>query len=127
MGLRDTAAADAIEIINDTIDGGDEIFITSPTGVSETFRALTNDIAISIDPETGLTVSGRQCSAVVATADLAAVGFDGITGVADADAKPWVVLATDVNGVQGTFKVAETRPDNTIGLLTLILEEYVPL
>jgi hypothetical protein len=127
MGLRDIAAADAAEIIQDAIDGGDEITITSPADVSETFMALTNDIAFSIDPETGLTVSGRQCSAVVASADLTAFGFNGITGVADADSKPWVVRATDIKGVQGIFKVADTRPDNTIGLMTLILEEYVPL
>lgn len=127
MGLRDTAAADAIEIIQDLNDGGDEISITSPAAASEDFLALTTDIAFSIDPETGMTVTGRQCTATVPISDLIAAGFAAIEGVADADAKPWVLQMTDSNGVTGTFKVAKTAPDNTLGIMVLFLEGYTPL
>jgi hypothetical protein len=124
MGLRDIAASDVIEIINDTETGGDEITITSPAGVSETFNALTNDIHFAIDPETGETVTGRQCSATVLSSDLVTAGFTDIKGIPDTNSRPWVVQMTDINGVTASFKVVESHPDNTIGLMILILGEY---
>lgn len=123
MGLRDIAASDVIEIIHDTETGGDEITITSPAGVSETFNALANDIHFAIDPETGMTVTGRQCSATVLSSDLSDAGFSSIKGVPDSS-RPWVVTMTDINGVSSTFKVVESHPDNTMGLMILILSEY---
>ena len=124
MGLRDIATADAIEIIQDTVTGGDEIIITSPAGVSEDFLALTNDIHFSIDPETGETVTGRQCSVTVLSSDLVTAGFSEIKGIHDTNSRPWVVQMTDINGVTATFKVVESHPDNTMGLMVLILGEY---
>lgn len=124
MGLLDTAHDDMVEFVNDPDTGGEPISITSPDGVEEDFLALTNDIHFSIDPETGMTVAGRQCTAAVAIFDLEAVSFGGIEAVPDKTSRPWVVQATDVNGRVGTFKVSETHPDRSAGLMTLILEGY---
>ena len=124
MGLLDTAHDDMVEIINDPETGGEPISITSPAGVQEDFLALTNDIHFSIDPETGMTVAGRQCSAAVAIFNLEEVGFGDIKGVPDKTERPWVVQMTDVNGREGTFKVSSTEPDRGAGLMTLRLEGY---
>ena len=124
MGLRDIAQVDMLEIIHDTETGGDEITITSPAGVTEDFLAFSQDIAFSIDPETGLSVTGRQCTIAVPISDLLDSGFGSIAGIADESSVPWLVTMTDGNGVEGTFKVAKTEPDNTFGLMVVTLEEY---
>lgn len=127
MGLRDTAHGDLQEILADTVDGGESITITSPASVSESFYAFTNDIHFAVDPETGQTVTSRQCTASVLISALIDVGFDAIKGVVDSDELPWVVTTTDANGVVGTFKVSETFPDNGAGLMVLFLEGYTTL
>lgn len=124
MSLRDIANDDLKEIINDTETGGDIATITSPAGVPLPFRVLSNDIHLSIDEETGQAVTGRQSTIAVLINELIAASFDGIRGVAATDSKPWVVDTTDVNGVAGKFKVAESVPDNGAGLMVLILEVY---
>ena len=98
--------------------------ITDPSGSEETFNVISSDIHISSDPGTGIVVTGRQSSVAVYIADLIAAGFDGIRGIADPNSRPWLVTISDVNGREGTFKVAETHPDNTAGLMLLMLEEY---
>jgi hypothetical protein len=123
MSLRDTAHADLIEIFSDP-ENVDTCTITSPAGAFENFRVLSNDIHLSIDPGTGETVTGRQCSMAVLISELMAAGFDEIHGVAESDSKPWVVDAIDVNGIPDKFKVMETYPDRGAGLIILILELY---
>ena len=124
MSLRDIAHADTIEIMNDPDVGGDLCTITSPVGLSESFRVMSNDIHLSIDPGTGETVMGRQSSVAVLISELIDAGFNGIRGVADSSSKPWLVDIADVNGIAGQFKVTEHHPDNTAGLMILVLELY---
>lgn len=124
MSLLDIAHLDLIEIINDTETGGGLCTITSPSGESHEFMALSNDIHLSIDPGTGQYVTGRQSSVAVLISALMAVGFEGIRGIANKSSRPWVVDTVDVNGIPGRFKVSETNPDKSIGLSTLFLELY---
>jgi len=124
MSLRDLAHTDLKEIMGDTETGGDLATITSPAGAPLPFRVLMNDIHISIDPGTGETVTGRQSTVAVLISDLITAGFQDIKGVPDTDKKPWVVDTVDVNGIAGTFKVAESNPDHGAGLMILFLELY---
>ncbi len=39
---------------------------------------------------------------------------------------PWVVRFDDINGKPYVFKVVESRPDRTIGVVVCMLESYVP-
>lgn len=127
MGLRDTAHVDLREILADTVDGGEPVTITSPTGVSESFYAFTNDIHFSIDPETGQTVTGRQCTASVLISALISAGFSAIKGVSEINAKPWLITLSDANGVEATLKISETFPDRGTGLFVMFLEGYTEL
>ena len=38
--------------------------------------------------------------------------------------KPWLVISTDLNGVDQTFQVVDSNPDRTIGFIFLTLEIY---
>jgi hypothetical protein len=82
---------------------------------------------MSIDPGTGDTITGRQASVVVLISDLIAANFQTISGVANTSIKPWVVVFDSINGISGTYKVAETYPDHGAGLIVLLLETYKPL
>ena len=124
MSLREIANADLKEIVNDPETGGDECTITSPAGGQETFSVLNNDIELSIDPDTGQMVTGRQATIAVLINELVTAGFDKIRGIADSSGKPWLVDIGDVKGVAGKFKVIQNIPDSTIGLMVLILESY---
>jgi hypothetical protein len=124
MSLRETTHEVLKEIMNDVEVGGDEITITSPAGLSQTFKSFTNDIFQSVDPGTGQIVSGRVCTISVLISELIAIGFDAIRGIPDENSKPWVVETTDVNDRPYKFKICETHPDNGAGLVLCFLEIY---
>lgn len=128
MGLREQAAADARAIVGDTATGfGWPVTVRNPDGVEAELSGLTNDIHQTIDPDTGMPVSGRVASVVLSLADLGSIEDLGIpVGISDGARKPWIVMWTDLQGVDQTFKVRETRPDRSAGLIVCLLEKYKP-
>lgn len=83
------------------------------------------DIAQTIDPQTGMAISGRVAHVSIAMASLVAAGFvDLPRGIADDKRSPWVVTFNDIAGKEHTFKVLEAMPDRTIGIVTCTLEGY---
>jgi hypothetical protein len=123
MGLRDIAAADAKLIAEDVAGGfGCDFLLVDPDGRQVALKGLDQDIAAFIDPETGVGVSGRMASMVVPMKAMEEAGIALPRGVADEGSSVWMVFATNVLGKQRKWKVAEVRPDATIGLTTLLLE-----
>lgn len=127
MSLRDIANADMREIMNDAVTGGVDCTLTNPSGSTASFKVFFNDIHQAIDPGTGEIITGRQSSIAVLTNELITAGFDGIEGVVDSDAKPWLATIADANGRSSTHKIAESYPDASIGLTVLLLEFWEPL
>jgi hypothetical protein len=125
MGLRDQAAADLVAIMSDTSNGfGWEVTVTAPTGASAVVVGFSTDIGLTIDPETGVAVSGRKASVSLPIASLTAAGLGLPKGIADTTSKPWQVRFADIHGTQQRFKVAETLPDRALGVVVCILEPY---
>lgn len=85
---------------------------------------LSTDVSLSIDPETGVPVSGRRASVVLALAHLTAAGLGMPVGVSDAASRPWVIVFDDVEGSTYTWKVVESNPDRAIGIVVCQLEAY---
>ena len=124
-GLRELAEADLSGILEDSVNGfGFAITITNPAGASSPLTGFSNDIAQTIDPDTGQTVSGRFASATVRLSTVVAALGGLPVAVTDDAAKPWVVEFDDINGNAGKFKVAGTAPDRTLGIIVLRLEVY---
>jgi hypothetical protein len=118
-------AYDDAELIMKETDGFVwDCTITDPSGTSVAFKCRSNDIHLLFDVDTGQVITGRQATIVVLTKDLAAAGFQDIRNIEDSTSKPWVIDVDDINGKSGKFKVRETHPDNTIGLMVMILETY---
>lgn len=130
MTLRAHAAEVLRTIANDTEGAfGWPIVLTAPDGFAsvESLVGRSQDIAQVIDPDTGQPVSGRLASASLVIQDILDAGYTELPrAIANTAQKPWLVTFDDINGVSHTFKVSESNPDRTLGVVNLLLECYVP-
>lgn len=125
MGLRTQAEADLEFILEDAVFGfGYSITVTDPDGLSKPLTGFSNDIAQIIDPDTGQAVSGRLASAVLRISSLTAAGLGLPVGIPETTLKPWLITFDDINGNPFTFKVSQSNPDRSLGIVSLILELY---
>lgn len=121
MGLRAQAAADAKAILEDSVSGfGWPLTLTSPAGEATLLTGFATDVSESVDPETGVIVSGRQASVTISLLSLPELP----TGVAESTRRPWRVTFADVTLAALTWKVVEVLPDRALGVVRLILEAY---
>ena len=124
MGLRAQAATDLATITADTDGFGWPITVIDPDGTSAALTGLSSDIGHTIEPDTGMVVSGRLASVALAISALTAAGLGIPRGIADSDSRPWRVTFEDSAGIEHTFKVAESRPDRALGVVVCLLEVY---
>jgi hypothetical protein len=126
MGLRDIAQADLKTIMEDADTGfGWSFAITDPDEKSESLVGRSNDIGLVIDPDTGMAVSGRLASIAIQISSLIDAGFTELPrGIADDTLKPWIIVFDDINFNAFTFKVSQSNPDRTLGIITCTLELY---
>ena len=123
MGLRDLAEADLAIVLEDDAGGfGWPIKITDPEGNEGNLTGSAGDIGRLIDPDTGTALSGRFAGFTLRISSLTAAGLGLPVGVSDPDKKPWLVEFDDINGNAHIFKVQESDPDRTLGVITCILE-----
>ena len=115
MNLHDLARDDLAKIYA----GNDLIVVTSPEGRVETFVGIMNDIAQTIDPDTGHIISGRVISSSLRIDDFLRIGLKLPAGVVDQRQRPWLVSFKNE-----TYKVRQADQDRTLGLITLLLEVY---
>lgn len=128
MSLRLLAERDLITISRD-VDGGFawEIVLTAPDGFAslDPLMGFSQDVMQTIDPETGLLVTGRLASVSIPIKSITESGYFGLPrGIADTAGHPWRVTFNDLSGAAHTFKVFESKPDRTLGNIVLLLEAY---
>lgn len=125
MGMREIAAADFQTFVNDDVTGwGWAAVVTNPAETSVPLKVFSNDIFELIDNDTGIVISGRSASAAMVLSDLTTAGLGIPEAVADGASKPWTISFDDINGQSYTFKIADVRPDRSIGSIVCLLEEY---
>ena len=123
--LLQTVQADLGTILEDSAQGfGQSMTVTNPAGTSATVTGFFNDIAQTIDLDTGQVVSGRTVSATIRIELLTSVGLAVPYGVSDSSLKPWTVGFTGVDGQTQTFRVVQASPDRVFGAVILALEAY---
>lgn len=125
MGLREQAEKD-LGFILESDEAGFRwpITLTNPDETPLEMHGFSDDIAQLIDPETGAVVSGRLASVALRMSTILTAGFILPKAIADTTGKPWLVTFDSINGVEYTFKVAQSNPDRALGLITLMLEAY---
>ncbi len=108
-------------IVENSASGfGRAIRVKTPAGVVLELTGLTRDISDAIDPDTGVNITTRQASAAIR---ISAFGAHGIPqNVPENDKRPWSVTFSDADGNPQTYRVIESKPDRTIGIVVLILE-----
>ena len=124
IGMRQVAHNDAELIMKEATGFVWPCTVTSPAGVPVIFSSRTTDIHQTIDAGTGEIITGRIATCTLLIKDLIASSFQTISGVAETTSKPWVIEFDDVGGRSYKFKVSETFPDNTLGLMVCTLEVY---
>jgi len=125
MGLRETAEEDLAVLMEDSDCGFSwPIIVKSPAGLTDTLNGLSDDIAEMINVETGEAVSGRIVSVALRLSTLTAKGFTIPRGIIDSSILPWLISFDDLQGNTLNFKVIQSNPDRTIGLVVLKLEFY---
>lgn len=124
--LRQIAAQDAKRILMDKQYGfGWDVTVTDPDGLSGAAVGYSQDVALTLDVDTGVPVSGRHITVVLAISDLRDLGFLKLPiGVPDINKKPWIVEFNDLEGNTGRYKVYRGDPDRMLGILVCNLEFY---
>jgi hypothetical protein len=125
MTLRLVAETDLKYILeNDMCGFGWPIIIIDPVDVAVQMVGFSNDIGQTIDPDTGMLVSGRVASVALRLSTIQNFGLSIPQGISDSNSKPWRVLFDDINGNPYTFKVIQSNPDRGLGIVTLLLSKY---
>jgi hypothetical protein len=131
MGLREQAGLDLLGILEDRDGGfGWPITVTNPAGASLDLIGFSSDIGLTIDPETGVAISGRTASVALPISRILDAGFALPRAVTDTSSKPWLVRFDDAYGRSHLFKVQSADPDTSIGgggsggCITCKLEAY---
>lgn len=127
MSLREEMEALLSETLEDPELFGWPITVTDPGGESAQMYGQSTDISLLIDPSTKEAVSGRTASVVLRMSSLVAAGFTSLPkGISDMTLKPWRMDFQDILLNDHTFKVKESNPDRTLGILVCIVEVYRP-
>lgn len=126
MGLRDLAESDLGHILEDDVAGfGWPITLINQDGEKLPLKGYSQDISEAIDPDTGQAVVGRKISVALRTSKIRAANFELPFGVADQSEKPWLVQFENLGNILATYKVADSKPDRTLGIIVCDLELYL--
>lgn len=120
MSLRERARADLERITTNTAHFGWPIVVKSPDGQERAVVGLSGDIGQTIDPNTGLHITGRRAYVSISMGQL-----EGMTPPRGfLEGPPWLVRFDSVMGQPRTYRVLECLPDEAIGVFTCTLESY---
>ena len=127
MSLRTQAEADLAVSLEASGDFGHPFTLTDPAGFAsaEQLYGGVTDIGQVIDPELGIAVTGRHVMLLARISTLIDAGYTGLPeGIADEASAPWIAEFAPLSdpSTPQKYKVKSSAPDETIGVVRLILE-----
>ena len=115
-------AEEALELtLEDKKLFGKDIIVTDPAGQTATVSGQVGDIYLLYDNDAGQ-VSNRTVHISLRISTLSANNFSIPKEISDESQNPWIFEFADISGQSRKFTVAESRPDRTLGIVTIILE-----
>lgn len=127
MSIIDQARADLIQFTGDANGFGESLTFTAPAPGSETAIVIgfntKHHMAYDIE---GQLVNTRTISVAVAEALLIAESYPVRNPAGDVDLNDHLVDAPDANGNIKNYIVRKNFPDEELGLIVLILQDYTP-
>lgn len=132
MGLMDEAIADAAEFTANESDFGVEISLTAPNEEAATVNGYSTKHHLKLDTSTGQVVNAKNASVVVSEANILAANPNYPVRISDPADRFYqevkmikhLVSVADSSGVVKNYICAENFADESLGLITLILEDY---
>jgi hypothetical protein len=129
MSLAAQAEADLATVLEAGQDFGVPFVLTDPAGFAsaEQLRGGFSDIGQVFDPGTGAALSGRHATVTARMSTLAIAGYGALPeGVIDEAELPWLVDCAGPSTASQRYKVVQTFPDRTLGLIVLVLSFWNP-
>lgn len=127
MDLLSRARSDAKRITTNGNEWGQPVRFKAPGGTEVTINARANKIHVKLDGD-GIPFNSKNASVTFSEQSLSQAGYDSIRSVQskEVDMKNHRVSWTDSTGESFTYRISETFPDETIGLIVAILTDYSP-
>ncbi|MFW5776813.1 MAG: hypothetical protein ACOCZB_05945 [Spirochaetota bacterium] len=111
MSIRAQAFADFKSIID---ADGDDVTLVAPDATEYAMKGQVTRRDAQKDPSTDVQITAPLLAVTVPLSGLAAIPT----------AYEWSVRTTDATGAALDYQVAEVRVDRTIGMVTLMMEDY---
>lgn len=122
--LLDQARLDIREFIIGGSGFGVDLVISTPDGLTTAdVRGLASSHNLNVDPETGLFVNSKNIHFSVPEAELTDLGYP-VRVNNEVAIKGHLITFSDSAGISRTFKIDETMPDETLGLIVCVLGVY---
>ena len=124
MGLVEQAIADAKAITSDAINGfGISIAFTAPNSTTATINGLATKHHLRMDLD-GKLVNSKDASIAVSESLLADAGYPVRNSSGEVYLKDHKVKWIDSSGQLCEYSIDQWLPDESIGLIVCILEDY---
>lgn len=125
MGLIERAIADARKYTTTASDWGNPVTFEAPGGIEVVIMVRTNKIRISIDGE-GRPYNSKNASITFSESALIDAGYVSIRDAISHEVKmrDHKVSWADSTGSTFKYRISETYPDETLGLIVAILTDY---
>lgn len=123
MSLRQRAQRDIARITTNKSHFGWPVVI-SYKGKEYQADCFSNNIGQTFDSDTGTVVSGQTATASISVIELQNKNIPEPVAVYNENRDPYLVSFNDGLGRDFLFKVVDTYPDRTLGLIVCILERF---
>lgn len=123
MGLLDQIQKDIQRITTDQSGFGVQLTMKAPSGEVVTFTGLHTKINMGVDDE-GNIINSRRAHISFSEKVVTDLGYPVRNSSGEVDLKNHLVIAKDSTGADCNYMFMSVMPDETIGLITAILEIY---
>lgn len=108
-----------------TTDGGFEVdmTLTAPGGEAIPVKSLATKHHNSVNTD-GVPINSKNSHASFIESDLTDKGLTARDSRGEVNLRNWLVSFADSSGVTKNYKIIETMPDETLGIIVCILGDY---
>lgn len=126
MNLSDRAISDLAEITGNSNDFGVSITLTAPGGQIAIVTGLHVKTHLGVDPQDGAIIASKRASVAISERVITnANGHYPIrNGAGEVDMNTHLVTVADSSLSAKRYKVKQCMPDEKLGLILLILDDY---
>ena len=126
MSLITQAQKDAQQFLGNVSDFGIAITLTAPDLTVVVVNGWHTKHHTGFDVESGVIVNSKMGSVAIHELDLVAAAYPFRDANDEVDLLNHLVSVADITGTQKQFVIRENYPDQTLGIITLILGDYTP-